>query len=210
MDFAVSRRAGRPTRPHRSVAGVSYFTPLTPEQTQVAEAARTHAHNQRETIVSGIDSLGQLVYLAGDNDAGLDPHHLRNIGLLICDLAVQLEHLSDVSSSMENYLNRYLLPPVISRSSRSSSQPCRGRNTWWSTLRGLIFFFPIFIRCQSITHDSFTRSISDHGVSVSSLVRTNVIIIRRNMTLVGTNMRPSILWNARRKSGRSSGVMAAW
>lgn len=89
----------------QQLAGVSYFTPLTPEQTHLAEAARTHAHNQRETIVSGMDSLGQLVYLAGDNDAGLDPHHLRNIGLLISDLAVQLESLTDVSESMENYLN---------------------------------------------------------------------------------------------------------
>lgn len=84
------------------------------------------------------------------------------------------------------------------------------QKTWWLTLRGLTFFFSIFMRCQSITHDSFSRSISDQGVSVSSLVRTKVIIMSLNMTLVGTNMRPSIFSNVQMNSGRSSGVIAAW
>jgi len=85
--------------------GASYFTPLTPEQRQIAGAIQAHAYNQQDTIVSGIGSIGQLLYMAGENDEGLDSQHLRNIGLLISDLAVQLEHLNDVGLSMENYLN---------------------------------------------------------------------------------------------------------
>jgi len=100
------------------LAGASYFTPLTPEQAHLADAARRHARNQQVTIVAGIDSLGQLLYLAGDNEPGLDPHHLRNIGLLISDLAIQLEHLDDVSDSMENYLNPGRLGEVTEQGGR--------------------------------------------------------------------------------------------
>ena len=100
------------------LVGASYFTPLTPEQRQIAEAAQAHAYNQQGVITSGMCSIGQLLYMAGESTEGLEAQHLRNIGMLIADLSVQLEHLSDVGLSMENYLNPGRLGDVTGKGAK--------------------------------------------------------------------------------------------
>lgn len=83
---------------------ISLTAVLTPEQRQLSEAVRTHAHNQQQTIASGMDSIGQLLYQSGNGDEGVDPHHLRNLGMLIRHLSTQLEFLLDIDGEMETNL----------------------------------------------------------------------------------------------------------
>lgn len=85
----------------QSLGNISMSNALTPKQRELSEAIRVHAHNQKETIASGIDSIGQLIYLAGSSNEVVDPHHMRNLGLLLSHLAIQLEHLIDTDRDME-------------------------------------------------------------------------------------------------------------
>jgi hypothetical protein len=78
---------------------------LTSEQRQMSEAVRAHALNQQQTIASGMDSIGQLIYLAGSGNEPVDTHHMRNLGLLISHLAIELEFLLDIDGDMETHLN---------------------------------------------------------------------------------------------------------
>lgn len=77
---------------------------LTSEQRQISEAVRAHALSQQQTIASGLDSIGQLIYLAGSGKEPVDTHHMRNLGLLISHLSIELEFLLDIDGEMETNL----------------------------------------------------------------------------------------------------------
>jgi hypothetical protein len=68
---------------------------------QIATAAEQHAHLAGNTILGGIEAIGQLMQLAGANDDEAVSHHaLYNLGDLLRHLAVEGQYLREVSDSL--------------------------------------------------------------------------------------------------------------
>lgn len=93
---------------HHIFNHISYNEPLTKDEILKCEAAKAHAANSQNTIAHGIESIGQLLYLAGNSEDGLDPRHLCRIGELVTDLGVQMQHLHDVESDIVYVIARDL------------------------------------------------------------------------------------------------------
>lgn len=74
---------------------------LTPEQLNIADAIKKHASNASETILDGLESLGQLMVMAGTNDQyTLEHGHISSLGKLIAHLAVEAQALAIAESDM--------------------------------------------------------------------------------------------------------------
>lgn len=74
---------------------------MTAEQANIAGAIKTHASNAAETILDGIESIGQLMTMAGLNDQyTLDRRHIVNLGQIIAHLAVEAQTMEQAVSDM--------------------------------------------------------------------------------------------------------------
>lgn len=73
-----------------------------PEETrQMTLAALSHMENSIRTLTDGMESLGELLFIAGDNgDQPLDRAHLRNIGMLIKHIAVENQFLLEEQDNL--------------------------------------------------------------------------------------------------------------
>lgn len=68
----------------------SRFNPITSDDRLIAEAARNHAMNANATLMSGLEALGQFMFVAGaNNDNEVEPQQLVNLGCLITHIAVE-------------------------------------------------------------------------------------------------------------------------
>lgn len=73
---------------------------LTADQLQMAEAAQSHAINLNLTLQHGLESIGQLMYSAGTNEKlQMDRSHFASLGVLISELAIQLQFLDEFCAS---------------------------------------------------------------------------------------------------------------
>lgn len=64
---------------------------------QQAAAAAQHADNARATLLSGLEALGTIIFVAGVNDDhGLRNDTIADLGCLIQHLAVELQMLNEV------------------------------------------------------------------------------------------------------------------
>jgi len=85
---------------------VTGSTKLSADQVQMIQAAQCHAINASDTILTGIESIGQLLYIAGGSDDDTDSQHFRNLGQLIKHLAVEAQHLQQVDADMGSLLRQ--------------------------------------------------------------------------------------------------------
>lgn len=69
---------------------------LTADQQQMIEAADKHAANYTSTLLHGLQSLGRVAWCAGVNeDQQVDADDLANVGLLVTEIALQLQFIGD-------------------------------------------------------------------------------------------------------------------
>lgn len=74
-----------------------------PEETrQMTLAALSHMENTIRTLTDGMESLGELLFIAGGNgDQPLERDHLRNIGMLIKHMAVESQFLLEERDNLQ-------------------------------------------------------------------------------------------------------------
>ena len=69
---------------------------LNPEQLEQIQAADKHAWNSTLTLLDGLQSLGRVLWAAGVNeDFPVDVGDCARVGMLVTEIAVQLEFLKD-------------------------------------------------------------------------------------------------------------------
>lgn len=74
----------------------------------VAEAAIEHAANANDTLMSGLEALGHVMFVAGANkQCGVDGNHLANLGCLIAHIAVEAQFLQETESSIRETLEAH-------------------------------------------------------------------------------------------------------
>jgi hypothetical protein len=77
---------------------LSPFSPTTPEVFQIAAAAAEHASNANDTLMEGMEALGDLLFVAGANQENtIDPGNLSRIGSLLQHLAVEGQFLQETA-----------------------------------------------------------------------------------------------------------------
>lgn len=75
--------------------------PMPEETRQMTLAALGHMENTIRTLTDGMESLGELLFIAGDNgDQPLERAHLRNIGMLIKHIAVENQFLLEEQDNL--------------------------------------------------------------------------------------------------------------
>jgi hypothetical protein len=88
---------------------------LTPEQQLLAQAAEGHAYNASDDVLSGIEAIGSLLFIAGNNDQWpLNSSQLCNIGTLLRHLAVEAQFLKETEAEMR-YLSKERPAPDTER-----------------------------------------------------------------------------------------------
>lgn len=84
---------------------------LSPEQRLIAQAAQGHAYNASDDVLSGIEAIGSLLFIAGNNDQWpLNSTQLCNIGVLIKHLAVEAQFLKETEAEMRYLSNEKPAP----------------------------------------------------------------------------------------------------
>lgn len=74
----------------------SMFSKPSPESQLIAQAARQHAMNGSYTLLSGLEALGQCMFVAGANEENdVDKRSFRDLGCLISHLAVEIQFLHE-------------------------------------------------------------------------------------------------------------------
>lgn len=80
----------------KMTADFSRANPLTADDRLIAEAARDHAMNGNETLMSGLEALGRIMFVAGTNDQyEVDSGHLASLGCLISHIVVEAQFLQE-------------------------------------------------------------------------------------------------------------------
>jgi len=68
------------------------------------EAAELHALNATGTLLRGLQSVGHVMWAASQNKENeIDPHHFGNVGLLISEVALQLQLLDEFRQQVSQY-----------------------------------------------------------------------------------------------------------
>lgn len=80
----------------RSLPRRLHDEPLSAAQLEEVEAADRHAANCKATLLSGLQSLGRVLWSAGGNEAyPADVSDCARVGMLVSEIALQLEFLND-------------------------------------------------------------------------------------------------------------------
>lgn len=83
-------------------ADFSEFKEQTPETYLKIEAAVTHATNATTTLMSGLESLGSILFVAtANNGFEVDKGDIANLGCLISHLAVEAQFMHETTSWYE-------------------------------------------------------------------------------------------------------------
>ena len=78
--------------------------PLTAEQKQMTVAAERQASNYHDVLAHGVEAIGRLMWTASGNKASeIDARDVGRLGVLISELAVQLQFLDEFRGSVQNY-----------------------------------------------------------------------------------------------------------
>lgn len=76
-------------------------TAITDEQRKQLTAADCHAAEYTNTLLNGIESMGRVIYSASLNTRQtLELRDVAQVGLLVTELAVQLQFLDDFRSAV--------------------------------------------------------------------------------------------------------------
>lgn len=84
---------------------------LDADQLEQIEAANKHAWNSTLTLLDGLQSLGRVMWAAGVNEGS--PAHVSDcarIGMLVTEIALQLEYLNDFREEVAEHNLRNAQP----------------------------------------------------------------------------------------------------
>ncbi|MET3130286.1 hypothetical protein AAKU55_000539 [Oxalobacteraceae bacterium GrIS 1.11] len=83
----------------------SAHSAATPEHILIADAALYHAGNSNSTLMRGLEGLGHLMYVAGDNkDHEIDSTAIANLGELLQHLAVEAQFMQETRNNLAGAL----------------------------------------------------------------------------------------------------------
>lgn len=64
---------------------------------EIADALERHTYNAQFAVLSGLEAIGTVLFSAGTNEnSGLDPQAVANLGCLVRHLAVELQYLGEL------------------------------------------------------------------------------------------------------------------
>lgn len=76
-------------------------TAITDEQRKQLTAADCHAAEYTNTLLNGLESMGRVIYSASLNTRqGLELRDVAQVGILVTELAVQLQFLDEFRSAV--------------------------------------------------------------------------------------------------------------
>lgn len=84
----------------KTIASYDRSKLLEDEARETVEAAASHAYNTKESLLHGIESIGNLLAKIAQHPDALDQRDLMGVGGLIRHSAVQLQHVIDVEDEM--------------------------------------------------------------------------------------------------------------
>ncbi|HXA48022.1 MAG TPA: hypothetical protein VNW52_10360 [Burkholderiaceae bacterium] len=80
----------------------------TPDTLLIVEAARDHADNATNTLIHGLEAVGEVLFLAGANDEyEVNARHISSIGSLISYVANDLQFLHETKGHLSYALQRH-------------------------------------------------------------------------------------------------------
>jgi hypothetical protein len=83
----------------------SAYEPLTPDDRLIAEAAQQHAGNANDSLMRGLEALGDVVSIAGANEDGeISQGTLMQLGELIVHLSVEAQFMQELDWSIRDVL----------------------------------------------------------------------------------------------------------
>lgn len=78
--------------------------PLTADQVQMVDAAEQQAYNYGDALTHGLEAIGRVMWTASDNEQNeISRRDIGHIGVLVSELAVQIQFLSEFRSSVRDY-----------------------------------------------------------------------------------------------------------
>jgi hypothetical protein len=90
----------------KTIAMVDCSKPLDEAARNAVSAASSHANNAKETLLMGIETVGNLMMQLSQLTGAVDAHDLIGIGGLIRHMAVELQYLADTEQEMGGILRR--------------------------------------------------------------------------------------------------------
>jgi len=74
------------------------------DQLLQVEAAELHALNATGTLLRGLQSVGHVMWAASQNEENqIDARHFGNVGLLVSEVALQLQLLDEFRQQVSQY-----------------------------------------------------------------------------------------------------------
>lgn len=89
-----------------SIGDVDGSAPLDDGVRNSVSAASFHANNSKETLLMGIESIGNILMRLCELDAPIEQHDLMGIAGVIRHASVELQYLIDIEDEMESILSR--------------------------------------------------------------------------------------------------------
>ena len=78
----------------------SAFSPIDPEDRLLGEAVAQHADNANQTLLNGIEAIGHVLQVAGNNKEWIvDADQISRLGGLIVHLAVEAQFLQELEGN---------------------------------------------------------------------------------------------------------------
>jgi hypothetical protein len=83
----------------------SAYEPLAPDDRLIAEAAQQHAGNANDSLMRGLEALGEVVSMAGGNQDGeISQVLLMHLGELIAHQSVEAQFMQELDWSIGDVL----------------------------------------------------------------------------------------------------------
>lgn len=80
--------------------------PIDDGMRNAVSAASLHANNAKETLLMGIESIGNILIRICELDTPIEQHDLMGIAGVIRHASVQVQYLIDVEDEMDSILRR--------------------------------------------------------------------------------------------------------
>ncbi|WP_426195048.1 hypothetical protein [Massilia sp. DWR3-1-1] len=88
----------------RTIGDVDKSKPLDDAMRFAVDAASSHANNAKETLLMGIETIGNLMLQLSQLSDAVDARDLLGIGGLIRHMSVEVQYLIDVEDEMDGIL----------------------------------------------------------------------------------------------------------
>ena len=73
----------------------------------IAKAAVRHASNANETVLSGIEAIGKMMFAVANSEYSVEQQHVAHLGELISHLAVESQFLQEITGSLTEALHNH-------------------------------------------------------------------------------------------------------